>query len=425
MEMITLPDGETKRIRPVHTCKGMWIARLDMGPGLDGKQRRVQRARTTKPQAVAALDDLKTQYAQHGDLPTRRLTVEQWLTQWLEEIVLPKKAPKTYERYRTEVVRHLIPSIGRHKLEQLQPKHLRELYKYMRKQGIAGSRPQAHAVLRKALSDAMRESLVMRNVAKLVDTPSGNNTKRGVLSPGEARKLLAYTSEDVDGKPRDRNYSRWVMALLTGTRPGECLGLTWDRVNLAARKMDISWQLKRLTFLHGCGEQLDDETWLCGKIHGGRCPDRYLRVPDGYEYQQLHGGLCLTKPKTQAGIRLMAMPPPLYAALKAHQEFDTTPNLHNLVWHEPNGQPIQLQDDTNRWAAHLKTLKLPPVVLYEARHTTMTLLMESGADATVIKNIAGHSSLAVQEAYKHVDIRHMAEALDKVAATLYLKEIEG
>lgn len=429
MEFVTDATGKRKRVRPKHHCKGMWIARLDLGPDMNGKPNRPQRASATYAGALAKLQELRDQYTLHGDVPTRSPTVQAWLTKWLAEIVLPNLSPGTYRTYRSAVTEHLIKSLGKKRLERLKPGDLRKLYAHMLATGSTGMRPSVHRTLRAALSSAMREGLVMRNVAKLVPEPSGKNEKRGALTAAEGRDLLRHVVED-------RLSSRWVMALLTAVRQGECLGLTWDRVDLDARVMDVAWQLKRITFVHGCGDQREDGTWPCGRTHGGRCqmaetqadgtvkfiPARKLRVPDGFDYTQLNGGLCLVRPKSEASKRVLPIPAPLYASLLAHKEGDDSPNPHNLVWHELDGKPIEPADDTQAWNDHLAAAGLPDVVLHEARHTTITLLMEAGVDPTVIQAIAGHSSLVVQETYKHADVRHMAEALGKVAGALYLEE---
>lgn len=422
-EPVTQDDGTIRMERPDHKCRGLWIARLDLGRGPDNKPHRPQRAALTKNGALAALQEIKDQVTKYGDAPSRNMKVEQWLRQWLDEIVQPSKGPKTYRNARSVVTKHLIPGVGRHRIDKLQPKHLRDLYDLMGSDGRTGSRPETHRVIRKALGDAMREGLVMRNVAKLVDPPAGKGTKRTALTAEQGRLLLRHAHREVDGQLVDPLASRWGMALLTAARQGECLGLEWSRVDMDARVMDVAWQMQRLIFSHGCGDQKNGQ-WPCGMHRGGSCPERHLQVPGGYEYRQLDGGMCLTRPKSEASVRLLPIPAPLYADLLAHRERDTGPNPHGLVWHEEDGSPIDASTDRARWDANLQAAGLPDVVLHEARHTTITLLMEAGTDPAVIQAIAGHASLAVQQAYKHADVRHMAEALGHVAGELYLAEVE-
>lgn len=417
-------SGKPKMERPDHKCRGMWVARLDLGDDPDtGKPHRPQRTSATEAGAYDALEELKKQVHVHGDAPTKNLTVEAWVTRWLDQIVQPRLDPATYDWYRGHAVNNIIPAIGGIKLDKLRPEHVRRMFDAMAKRGASASRGGAHRALRKALSDAMREGLVMRNVAKLVTPPAATKKNRGALTTDEGRKVLSYASRVVDGKLVDRLASRWAMALLTGARQGECLGLTWDRYDTDTGIMDLSWKLERITFSHGCGEPPEHgKVWPCGKIHGGRCPDRELRVPEGYEYTQLDGGLCLTRPKSVAGQRIIPAPPPLVAALNLHRKNDTAPNPHGLVWHETNGRPIEPADDTKAWDTLLRGAGVPDVVLHEARHTTVTLLMEAGVDPHIIKEIAGHSSLVVQEGYKHASTKHKAEALAKVSEKLYAIE---
>ncbi|MDQ1734439.1 MAG: hypothetical protein QOH56_690 [Pseudonocardiales bacterium] len=188
--------------------------------------------------------------------------------------------------------------------------------------------------------------------------------------------------------------SRWVAAFLQGMRQGECLGLTWAAVDIAAGHVDVSWQLQAIPYRHGC---LVENKPRCGRRFGDDCPDRALRVPDGYEYRQLDGNLCLVRPKTEKGQRLIPLVPWMSAALSQWREVAPA-SPHGLVWPRPEGRPQTSKAEAEAWRdlPHAAEVDGPGRLyqLHEARPTTATLLLEAGIHAEVIKAILGHPPFA-------------------------------
>ena len=205
--------------------------------------------------------------------------------------------------------------------------------------------------------------------------------------------------------------SRWMAALLLGARQGELLGLTWDRADIPNRTLDLSWQLQRIPFRHGCGGS-------CRNSRAGSCPERILDVQPDLQVIQLDGGLCLKRPKSTSGVRMLPLPDPLAAALLLHREQATGPNPHDLVWRRLDGRPIDPTDDSAAWHQALATAEVPDVELHAARHTAATLLLESGVPSVVIASVLGHSDVVVTGQYTHVDLSLARTALDGLGREL-------
>jgi integrase len=218
--------------------RDLWMVRLDLGRDADGNRKRWEATSRTREGALNKLRQARTDIATLGTIPTSAMTTQAWLERWLEDIVRPHVKPGTFSDYRQTVTKHLIPRIGRVPIATLSPTHVRTMYKAVSDESSLGNANKAHRVLRAALSDAEREGIVPRNVAKLVKTTK-SKVSRGALTNADARLIIGRASTPMG--------SRWATELLTGARQGETLGLQWDRVDLDAATIDISWQLQQQT----------------------------------------------------------------------------------------------------------------------------------------------------------------------------------
>ena len=384
---------------------GLWVATLDLGYGVDGKRKRWTGASRTKEGALAKLRAARVEHAATGAVASKAKTLGQWLDEWLEDIAKPRIRPKTYAEYERCVRLHLKPRMGKDRVSALTPQRIRAVERDIAKAHTPATANNVHRCLRTALNDAVTDGVIPRNPAEHVTPPRVLKTERPPLTAAQATEVLAKTA----GTPRG---SRWAFALLTGTRQGEGLGLEWDRVDLDAGVADISWQLQRLKYVHGCGDA------PCGRKRGGNCPKRVLDAPPDFEVRTLDDtGLVLTRPKTARSVRMIPLAPSLIAALKKHRRSRLG---GGLVWARDDGRPIDPKDDAAAWDQLLQDLGLPDVTLHAARHTTATLLLEQGVDAKVIQDILGHTTVTTTRGYQHTDdalARQALNALDSALST--------
>lgn len=385
---------------------GMWTGVVDLGYGPDGKRRRRPVYSKVYKTAQRKLTELKAEVGRTGgNVPTASMTVEKWCAQWLAN---SRVKPTTMTVNRTTVSQYIIPAIGKRRLDRLAPQHVRELHAYVEAKGLSPlTVHRAHRTLVKILKDAMTEGLVSRNVAGLVKAPDKGSTEQTVLDAEQAKTLLR-------SRQGDRLLARWAASLLLGARQGEVIGMEWDRVDLETGVLDLSWQLQRLPFRHGCGG-------ACSVKRPGSCPMAELDVRPGFEHRRLEGGLALTRPKSAKGTRLIPIPAPMVAFLILHhtaQEAD--PNPHGLVFTREDGRPLDPSLDNAAWHEALEAAGLPSVKLHAARHSTATLLLEAGVDTKVISAILGHSTVAVTQAYQHVDLTLAREAMARLGDMLAL-----
>lgn len=313
---------------------GDWHGRVTVGFLDDGRiDRRHVRGRTKAivVEKVRALEKLR----ESGRVPRagHRWTLASWLEHWLENIARPSLRDTSFAAYRTAVVKHIVPALGRQRLDRLEPEHLERLYKKMIESGAkAGTAHQVHRTLRTALGEAARRGHVARNVAALAKPPRVQPDSVEPYSPDEVRTIL-------DAASRRRNGARWAVALALGLRQGEALALRWSDVDLEAHLLRVRSTRLRPIYAHGCNPS-------CGRA-AGFCRQRI----------RLNGEVGETK--SSAGKRVIGLPEQLVALLKLHRDRQAHEReTARQLWHEggwvfasPTGTPLIPNSDYHEWKA--------------------------------------------------------------------------
>jgi|SRR5579859_947897 len=203
---------------------GLWRAAIVLPDG----QRRVK---TSKSQKVVR-DWLQAQrQSVHDQVWTSndRLTVGEFLAHYLTDIAAATVRPRTLEGYAWLIKKHIEPVLGDIRLTGLTPQRVQAFYTDRLQKGLSPNTVlHIHNILHRTLEQAVRWSLVPRNVTDLVDAPKPRQFERTTWSAEEARRYLEVARTH-------RLYALYVLALYTGMRQGELLGLQYE---------DIDWGTK-------------------------------------------------------------------------------------------------------------------------------------------------------------------------------------
>ena len=407
---------------------GLWTAKVELPPDPEtGARRPKVIRRKLKEDARDELDEVQARIRAGIDV-SKDPTVESWMWHWYENV--DDSRPTTRALSRSKIVQYIVPVLGTVKLSELRPYHLGELHAFVRGKGLSPTTARAaHAITQSALASAVANRLILSNPAQQAKKPKQKRVVQSSLDVEQSRRLLRAVAPD-------RLAARYAMALLTGARQGEVLGLELDRINWATGEIDLAWQLQRLLWSHGC-RQFQRDPIRCGKTRGVNCPDRFLDMREHHEYRHISGGLWWGRPKSAAGERTIPLEEPLRTVLALRVDAAAgEPNPHGLVFTAPgkrvrnttriaplDGRPIDPSNDNAAWHAALALAGLPPVKLHSARHSTVSVLNAIGVPESVIIQIVGHSSVIQARAYDRRDAGPARAALAQVGGLFDLGEL--
>lgn len=390
---------------------GKWHGWVTMGVRDDGKPDRRHVQRKTEAEVIEAVRELERQ-RDSGRVarPGRPWTVEKWLVHWVENIAAPTVRPNTLVGYRAAVYGHLVPGIGAHRLDRLQPEHLESLYRKLAdKIGKHGKklRPatihQAHRTVRTALGEAIRRGHITTNPAEIARPPRIPEEEIVPFTRGEAARLLHACRDR-------RNGVRFMVALTLGLRKGEALGLQWRDIDFAERTMAIRRSLQPARWQHGCSQKDP-----CGRKHAGHCPKRH------------GGGVVAQEVKSRAGRRVVGIPKPLLDALRQHQDAQRREReAAGNLWHEEGwvftnrlGRPVHPRTDHNEWKALLKAAGVRDARLHDARHTAATMLLVLGVPSRAVMDVMGWSHIGMTTRYQHITPELTVSIADQIGGLLW------
>ncbi|MGB9662255.1 MAG: site-specific integrase, partial [Moorellaceae bacterium] len=218
---------------------GTWCGQLVIA-WEDDKPRRVTYYGRTKKEVLDKLTQAKAELQQGTFVEPTRLTFGEWLQVWLEEYKKPAVRPSTWASYEQTIRNHLQPALGHVPLQQLRPEQLQRLYNQKLTQGLSNRTVHLiHTVAHTALKQAVKNGLVGRNVAEATSPPGIRKREIRVLSLEEQHRFL-------EAAKGERLYPAFLLALASGLRLGELLGLRWQDVDWQRGGISVNQALQRV-----------------------------------------------------------------------------------------------------------------------------------------------------------------------------------
>jgi integrase len=265
-----------------------------------------------------------------------------YLENWLEQAYKPTVKLNTYVQYRLIVRHHLIPAFGNIPVQKLTPERIRAFYQQKLDEG---SNPRTvgliHSALRRALSDAVKQGLVTRNVVSLVSPPRFDRYEAQTLTVEQAERLL----EVAHGSHLD---ALLILALTTGMRRGELLALRWDDVDFKQSLVSVHRTMTRV---------------------------------GGYGYVE-------GEPKTRSSRRRIVLPS---FALEAGDTWQG----RGLVFCDGSGGFFSPDVVLYRFGKLLSEIGLPHMRFHDLRHSAATILLVAGVHPKVVQERLGNSTIAM------------------------------
>jgi len=349
---------------------GLWAAQVT----IEGKH--VTKYFKTKREGRDWLKETIVQIDDGLTLEGAQISVEKFLREWLEAHKL-RVRPKTAFQYNQVLEQHVIPYLGKIKLKELRPDHIQSLYSTKLKDGASERTVLIiHSVIHRALEQALKWGLVGRNVADAVTRPRVKKKEMKTLDDNQARSFLS----SLKGSRYDAFF--WV-AISTGLRQGELLGLKWSDVDWRNRCIHVQRQVQRLS----------------------------------------HGGLGFAPPKSEAGKRTIVLGAAVLEKLREQMAYqDTEKSFAGKDWQEfdlifPSavGTPYDHRNIYRVFKILLKEAGMPEIRFHDLRHTAATLLLQQGVNPKVVQERLGHSDVTLTlNTYSHVMGTIQDDAADKL-----------
>jgi integrase len=169
-----------------------------------------------------------------------KVTAGEHLERWLVDVVKPSASHRTYSTNAQQVHDHIAPTLGRIKLKDLRKTHIDRLYREKLDSGLSPSTVRrVHAVLHRALEEAVKGDLIPRNPAAHANKPK---VKQEEIEPLNASQAAAF----LKAARGDRFEALYILCLMCGLRQGEALALRWQDIDLDEGKLRVNRQLQRV-----------------------------------------------------------------------------------------------------------------------------------------------------------------------------------
>lgn len=359
---------------------GSWSAQVS----IQGK--RVSKYFKTQREGLDWLQQIRNQIQAGLTFSGAQLPLSEFLQQWLGSIRESIKT-KTLFQYAQIIRDHIIPRLGKIKLKDLRPDQIQSLYNEKLDAGTSSRTViLIHAVLHRALKHALKQGILGRNPTDAVNRPRFRRREMKTLSDTQVRTLLLAVKDT-------RFEAFFWIAIVTGLRQGELLGLRWSDLNWQSRRLQVQRQLQR--------------------------------IKGGHEF---------TDPKSTAGKRMIVLGEGTMMKLQRHlnilmqekQQVGANWKENDLIFPSTVGTPWDHRNMYRFFKYFLMVSGLPDIRFHDLRHTAATLMLQQGVHPKVVQERLGHADITLTlNTYSHVLPSMQEDVAEKLDELLTPIDVSG
>ena len=343
---------------------GRWEVQVVVGTKPNRKPHRKSLYGRTKAEVTKKLRALRKKLDDGLAIETKSMTLGQLTERWLEH----KRGrgdigEGTYHQYRNGLSK--FRPLFNQKLEKLTAYQVDQIYTQLQSDGLSPRTIEiAHNALNGALSQAVKWEVLSRNVLEQVTKPKQVKAEVNYWDTGEVITFLAYT------RPH-RLHALFHLALATGMRRGELIGLRWSDLDVANNRLSVRQNIVAV-----------------------------------------QGKAIVKQPKTEASRRTVHIQAQDMAALEAHRQAQLAERDklgpawqdHDLVFPSEVGTPLSPRNLSRLFTSLQKQAGVKRIKFHELRHTHVSLLIKNGVPAKVVSQRIGHTNAGfTQSVYQHLN----------------------
>jgi integrase len=367
------------------------VVELERDPITGHRRQKWQSGYKTKREAERALSTAVASLHDGTYIEPTKQTLADFVTEWLAAIE-PTLRPSTHYSYSRNLRLHVLPLLGSVQLRRVDAGMLNGLYAALladgkQSNGGGGLSPRSvryiHTIVHRACRDAVRWGRIARNPADAADPPRAAATVRPTMTTWSAQQVRAFLEHTAD----HRLHAAFVVLATTGMRRGECLGLRWSDIDLAAGRLSIVQTV----------------------------------IAVNHEVR-------IGSPKTARGRRTVVLDPGTVAELRQHRQRQLAERLimgagfadHGLVFCRPDGAPLHPERFSRTFEIEAERAGLPKIRLHDLRHTWATLALGAGEHPKVVQERLGHANVSITlDVYSHVTEGLHTDAASRIAGLIF------
>jgi integrase len=320
-------------------------------------------ARSVK-ECLAWIQKAKQDYESELEHPGADQTFEKYLENWLIT-KQPSLRRTTHYQYTLSCKRYITPFLGKYRLNEIRPEHIQKLYATHIKAGLGARTIRIiHGVLHQAFQQAVKLWILDRNPVTATTPPKVQSEEMHFYDEEQVGRFLFAAK----GEPNEALYH---LAVATGLRQSELLGLKWTDLDYERRTLTVQRQLQR----NGPKDNL------------------------------------FAQPKTSNGRRTIVLGKATMAKLQEHWWKQNKDRIeagdrwkeHELMFPTPTGTPKNHANLYRQFKAIISRAGLPEIRFHDLRHTAASLLLNHGIPAIIVSRRLGHYKVSMTlDIYGHL-----------------------